>query len=266
MSFRNSVQIKNRVARIINPATFEGQKDFFFRVINKEIAGLKAASFGGTITNLVANEKATIWDQGGVIKVLPDSPGTQLYVSSTNPTDNKTVVVGGLGVGFVELFAIATLDGYNQVPLSQLMIRVANCSYIGADGFAGNVYVAESDTLTDGVPDTASKIQIKVLAERGFGTSAITTIPARKKGYMYEVRGFINKAKNAKIILKTRPFGRTNFVEAPPFPFYEGPFELLMVSSAPIFLPEKIDIEFAAITADIGAEITLGGKLILQDI
>jgi hypothetical protein len=63
---------------------------------------------------------------------------------------------------------------------------------------AGDVYIAESDNLTGGVPDTQAKIKAKIGAGDNQTMQAIWHCPAGKRGKVRDV--FITGSTNGKVV------------------------------------------------------------------
>lgn len=157
-----------------------------------------------------------IWNQGGTYTFL--SAAATLYVSSSSAADTaKTVTVIGLDADGVEQTVTATLNGQTQVALSGTWLRVYRAYNSGSTAFAGDIYIAETDDLTDGVPDTASKIKAKIDTAYGQTLMAITTVPAKVgtktvrkayiAGYNVTIESGTPAATSVEFTLNTRASG-----------------------------------------------------------
>lgn len=134
----------------------------------------------GRNENLGTSEE-TVWTQGGnETYVTTNAIDT---ISSSNAGDTQVITIEGhtvSGTGTSSQFTFvsqsATLNGQNKVVLSTPVARVSRLYITAATAaFAGDVYVYEDDTITAGVPSTASKIHMKVAAGETQSFKAATT-------------------------------------------------------------------------------------------
>ena len=123
-----------------------------------------------------------VWDQGGTYTYLTSA--ATLYASSSDDGDTVSMNVQGLDASWDLQTVSVTLTGQTQVALSGTWLRVFRAYNEGATDLAGDVYIAETDDLTGGVPNTASKIKAKVQATHQQTMMAQYTIPNGYTGYM----------------------------------------------------------------------------------
>jgi hypothetical protein len=110
----------------------------------------------------------TVWEYGGDETYTDDN--TIAYVSSSSAADTGVVMalemdrVSGTGADqqFTFFTQRVTLNGQNAVQI-EAGARISR-AYVYSGTLLGDFYVFESDTLTAGVPDTASKVHITVEA------------------------------------------------------------------------------------------------------
>lgn len=103
----------------------------------------------------------TIWEQGGHETYV--STNAIDRVSSSNAGNTQSVVIEGHTISGSDLTFVvqtATLNGQNKVTLTTPLARATRMYNNGSTDFAGTVYVFEDDTVTGGVPNTASKIHL----------------------------------------------------------------------------------------------------------
>lgn len=109
----------------------------------------------------IADLPTDLWEGSSGLYPFQDKP-IELYISSSNVADvGIPVLVEGLNADGMIQQVIVILNGQTQVKLDGWwwrQYRAANAD-TGTD-IQGYVYIAEQDTLTGGVPDTASKIKI----------------------------------------------------------------------------------------------------------
>ena len=87
------------------------------------------------------------------------STGTELFVSSSDVGDTQNITVEGVDGSYNKKTATVALSGQSQVSLGTDWLRVNFARNTGSTDFAGKIYIAETDTLTAGVPDTDSKVK-----------------------------------------------------------------------------------------------------------
>jgi len=185
--------------------TFIPVKDYFVEVSEGNVTGAKSIhKFGRNIDADTGVED--IIEQSGTMTYL-SSPATH-FISSSNAGDTTQVVtMEYLDTNWDEQSATATLNGQNQVQIGGAadVIRV-NRAWVDAD-VAGDVYIAESDTLTGGVPDTATKVRIKIAIGKNQSLNALYSVP---NGMTAHILGFgtgIESTKAAEMEMYIRPFG-----------------------------------------------------------
>ena len=165
-------------------------KDFNMEVARGNVTGTEDERFTGRSLDIGTGAFETLWDQGGNLTYLTGN--TQLYISSSSASDTTVLVrVEDMTDDHNRITYTVTTNGQNQVALPGLSFRTAQCLVLlGSATPVGDLYIAESDTLTLGVPDTASKIKSKIALapfETGqFASTNIThngfyTVPAGKQ-------------------------------------------------------------------------------------
>lgn len=151
--------------------------DFKIRLAEAEIArvyGDTVSVFSAAKTMLKFGRYAnlgtsieTVWEYGGSETYATTNAID--YVSSSDAADTATVMyveghtVSGTGASseFTLVTQTLTLNGQSKVALTTPLARVGR-AYVSSGTLAGDFYVFEDDTLTGGVPNTASKVHITV--------------------------------------------------------------------------------------------------------
>jgi hypothetical protein len=127
-------------------------------------------------------------------------------VSSSNAGDTVFVVMEGHTIDgngdFTFVVQSATLDGQNKVLLATPLARCSRIHNANGTAFVGDVYVYEDDTLTGGVPDTASKIHALALAIDQQTEKASTTISKNDYWFITQAWASVNKKKDAQVDFK----------------------------------------------------------------
>ena len=100
-------------------------------------------------------------------------------ISSSSGSDTVAVTVEGhtiAGGVFTFVTQQATLTGQTAVVLGTALARVSRVVNNGATDLVGSLYVAETNALTAGVPDTDAKVHLIVVAGINNSEKAATTI------------------------------------------------------------------------------------------
>lgn len=147
-----------------------------------------------------------------------------MYVSSASAGDvGNTIIVQGLDENWDSITGVATTNGQNQVEIVSAVdasaitfIRVNFCINISATSLLGALWVAESDTLTGGVPDTESAkkflIPFDSTANRShnIGTYGVLSIPNGFSAHLFDVTASTNvQNQPVNVTYNLNPFGQS---------------------------------------------------------
>ncbi|MBL4886762.1 MAG: hypothetical protein JKY95_19825, partial [Planctomycetaceae bacterium] len=191
-------------------------KSYEMEVASGNITGDEDERFTGRCLNISSTAFETLWDQGGDLTYLTSD--TQLYISSSSASDTTVLVrVEDMTDDYERITYTVQTNGQTQVALPGLSFRTVQCLVLlGSDTPVGDLYIAESDTLTLGVPDTASKIKSKIaLAPFDAGEFASTnithngffTVPAGKRLHSLIYLGTTAKDHDITADLRVRAKG-----------------------------------------------------------
>lgn len=233
--------------------SYFGSTEFLLEVSKGNVPKHSMVTVVGATPSLGSAGTETIWDVGGSYTYL--TADTTLYISSSSASDTSvTVLVTGKDDNYNAVTQTVITNGQTQVALGTQMFRVEICTVIGGTSPIGDLYIAESDTLTGGVPNTASKIKSKIPLSgvdvgTGFASDHIThngfaTVPAGHKWYALSVQAYVNK--NVDLTFSGR-FRAENgvWINRSPSPLYQNiayqPFNQYLQ------LPAKADFEGRAI-------------------
>jgi len=245
-------------------------KDYFIEIIKGNITATESQFILARNRALAGTVFETIWDVGGNITRL--SADTALFISSSSASDTDVdVAVSGLDDTFTEIIRTVNTNGQTQVALSGDMFRVHIANVFGSTSPVGDLYIAESDTLTGGVPDTPSKIKAKIplsAADSGIHASdnishnGFRTIPAGKTLLGVEISDSSKKNQDVELDFRITPFGGV--------PLSLGInwlYQSLAVLPFPIRFtaPEKSEVEFRALGGTVGDSIDLQLEFVLID-
>jgi hypothetical protein len=164
----------DRYHPVVNPSFLHG-------VAKGRIAGAFAVHKFGRNADVDAAED--VWSYGGDY-TYPSAAATN-YISSSNAGDDQEITIEGLDADWNKQTATQALDGQNKTEIGSGLtwMRVFRAYNIGTD-LAGDAYVYEDDTLTAGVPDTATKVKAKVDQAENQSLMALYTIPNGYEGFL----------------------------------------------------------------------------------
>ena len=153
-----------------------------------------------------------IWLPGGK-EVLSEFPAV-IYASCENASATvQVMLVDGLGPTWKQQYGLVTLNGQNQVAITDMQGAPTTWTRIfkayqrsGTPDPVNPVWFAEADTLTLGVPDTAAKVHSKIeYTDAAQQTEAcMFTIPSGKVGYITQftanmLQGSVGPARDVDI-------------------------------------------------------------------
>lgn len=124
-----------------------------------------------------ADGNITIWDNK--FDYTPFTEDTEMYLSSSNNADTQLVRVTGLDTNFDKLSVDTQLTGQTQTSIG-IFRHVQSAIVLGPTTPAGDIYVAASDTLTAGVPDTNSKNKSKIIQGKNTTHNGFYWVPRGK--------------------------------------------------------------------------------------
>lgn len=191
---------------------------------------------------------AAIWDYGVVqpVEVLLTAD-TELFLSSTSAADTATtVVIVGLTEGYIPRTLVHPFTGGQAQESIGLWFRIDKITVIGGTALVGNLYCAEADTLSAGVPDTPTGVH--AFLHDGLGTThkASGTVPAGHT--MYITRLFLGTRRGEDCVFgfMVKTEAMPDFIEASDFPIYQG--TIFESFDPPFPITEKTDFFFLGTT------------------
>ena len=129
------------------------------------------SKFGRNAT--VSTSFETVWEYGGNETYVTSNVINTMSSSSASDTDVDVTIEGhtvsgtGADAQFTFVIQTANTDGQGKVVLATPLARVSRAYVSGATAPLGDIYIAEDDTLSGGVPTTASKVHITILGTAG---------------------------------------------------------------------------------------------------
>jgi hypothetical protein len=243
-------------------ATRQGAYEpFDLQVARGQVDGHTGIEIFGYSPNIANTATGPMWEgqtQSGGLYVYP-SAAAPLVLVSDSATDNTTrsVVIDGLGAGFVPLTETIALNGTSNVTTTNSFLRINGMSMLNSTN-TGNITASISST-----------VYAKISAGIGQTQMSIYTVPAGYTFYLSYIQydaaiGFtssaymtgqeynkFNAGTNSGLITVTH---QTVFVQKQETPF-----------TAPVAHPEKTDMQFC-VKASAGGPLTCsmyaGGVLI----
>lgn len=210
-----------------------------------------------------------IWTQGGLYTFL--AAAATLYVSSSQGADTQEITVQGLDATWAYQEQTVDLTGQTQAEIGSGLtwLRVFRAFNSDSTDTTGDVYIAETDDLTGGVPDTASKIKAKIDIYAQQTLMAIYTIPLGKTGFVVDRYYTINKTSGATMIVNDRFYARE-----PGGVFrVQNIFGVQSTGSSgmnyrppfPVGYPAKTDLLMRGVSSSNDADISAGFSVLLVD-
>lgn len=232
--------------------TFVTSADFFLDVSLGNVPGARNRGMIGD-NPLVGTSEETLWNVGGLYTYL--TADTPLFISSSSALDTGTYVASGHNDAFLPIISLATATGQTQAAFSTDMFRVQVAALISTSGpNVGDIYVAESTTLTNGVPDDLTKVKVKIPAGDALASNGTFTTSANTSNYMIQIQDTVGKGKNATLITKFKEFGNDYFGRTTKAEIFQNSHNFGEAIGFPV--GAKTDIEFAAFSADVDAPVT----------
>lgn len=246
-----------------------GSVEFLLEVSKGNVPGHSCIQkFGRNFDIDTGTDPEDCWSQGGTYAFL--SSAQTLYASSSDADGDQDIVIEGLDANWDEQSQTVTLNGQIQVAIAGTWIRVFRAYNDDSTEIAGDVYIAETDTLTGGVPDTATKIKVKIDVGKDQTLMAIYSIPAAKTGYILgwhsSIEGATPVGLRAALSLRVREFGKIFRVQHTHSLYTEGNSYIQHLFKAIPKYPAKSDIMvfIDKVTAN-NADVAAGFDIILVD-
>lgn len=245
-----------------NPQTVES---YNLKLAMGNIAGHRGFSIFANNPNVMSSLE-NITNHGGILTYF--NSNTQLYASSSDASDTMMLAVQGIRDAgsntWVRENWTVTLNGQTQVALSAPSLRIFSVVVLGAVDNVGDIYIAEDSTgdITDGVPDTNTKIQLKMFIGENAASNLTYTTPSGKTIYFKSNLMAIGRADDGELKIRIREFGGV-WRTLPTIPLYQRTEEFNFAYLTPN-LPEKCDIDILVKNATTAASIS--GAFIMEEV
>jgi hypothetical protein len=161
---------------------------------------------------IASGDTEDVWDYGGTYSY--DSTAIGLSISSSNANDKQLYELQGLDSNWNPAKVNVYANGQTAANISGLWMRVFRLKNLGATDNAGNIYIYNAtDTLTNGVPDTAAKVKAMLQVGANQTGMAIYSIPTGKRAFLRSWECTLNSnavpatAADADFTIAVRSFG-----------------------------------------------------------
>lgn len=166
--------------------------------------GFSAAIISGRSSDIPAGQWVEVWKYGGKYNWM--ETGANLYLSSSEETDNQIIGIFGLDDEYNEHYEFVQLNGHNPVLIPNINFRI-NQMLNRSETRTGDIYAAEEDTLIDGVPQTPEKVKAFISTDDQYSHAAIYTTSNRYGGTLVYTNRSTNKGKDLTLEYAIKPPG-----------------------------------------------------------
>lgn len=192
----------------------------------------------------------TLWDYPDLDKYIFQDGAQEHYISSSNNTDTQIIQIEGLDSEYRHITKQIQLQGQTTLSIG-IWTRTFRAFNNNSTNLAGQIYVYEDTTVTNGIPDDPTKVRAYIDVNEQQTRMLIYTIPANYTGLLTDLSSSIGVKTDAtiKYRFKIREFGKVFRtvvpwnISAPSPPFTFSP-------NIKGVLPEKTDIEVTVITEE----------------
>ena len=208
----------------------------------------------------INSTEGIIWPLGGQL-TFNDTP-TTLYLSSSNNSDNQFISLVWLDANYAQQTSLVQLQGHTLVAIG-LGLRINDMFTVATSPTLGDVYVANADNHSNGVPNDQAEIVATFEADGQFRPLSLYTVPAGftafgNVGYFSSPKGRDNDFFwNVRNPTTPIPKLRTNVCSV-----YQT---TVQVDLSWTRAPEKTDVYFTANTAQGSGRVSTRTVVVLVD-
>jgi len=239
--------------------SYFGSTEFLLEVAKGKIDGHRIAfipAFGD-----ISTTETLIWRHGGAY-TFNDTAAT-LYLSSSDNTDTQDVRIVWLDANYEEQTSLVTLQGHTLVTIGT-GLRVNEIYTLDSTSTAGDVYVANANNHTNGVPNNQAEIVATFDSDAQVRQMGLYTVPA---GYTVfgvgEIYFSSPKGRDNDFFWNTRnPTTPTPTLKTNVTSIYQSTVAIELSYSP---LPEKTDVFFTANTSTGSGHVTMSCPILIVD-
>lgn len=237
--------------------------DINFEIAKGNVPGHSTGTIFGRNQDIDPAAEELIWDYGGVEIYL--TTNTELFLSSDNAGDTDiNVFVWGMTDDYVFKQQIYNFtSGQSQQSIGSFFRIFRLVIVAGNNAPLGNMYCAQADTLTAGVPNTASKVHAYMAQGTNITHKASGTVPVDHTMYVGRLFMGVRRGEDAVIQFRQKVFDYPDFVEASSFPLYQN--SRFLTFNPPFVIEAKTTFEFTATTVTNNTQVILNTGYILVD-
>ncbi len=213
-----------------------------------------------------------IWSQGGLYTFSTTADITK--ISSSSSSDTVDITMQGLDADWNLVTQTVTLEGQTEVDFSAVegnvaLIRCFRAWNSNGTDLVGTVYIYVDDTVSSGVPQTATKIRATIAVGAGQTEMCIYTIPAGYIGYFYG--GYVAMSRSsrasASFTSRIRTYGGVFRVASRVATVGLGASHWQYKYPIPLALPAKTDILLRCDDVeDANTGVSGGFTIVLKDL
>jgi len=209
--------------------------------------------------NTLPTSYEDVWD-GSAVYTYTTTP-VVMHCSSSDATDTQEIEVEGLDGSWHHQVVSQNLAGQTETLIGSadtLWMRVFRVRNLGTTNNAGVVYVYEDDTVTAGVPQTASKIRAQIATGNNQTLMALWTVPSGMTAYLLDFYAGSTATNLVTTGLFFRPYGgvfHIKHLEAFSEKRFEHKFDI------PVRILARTDLAIRAKVTIAGGDIFAGFDL-----
>lgn len=249
---------------ILDTPSGSGTTDYALELAKGNIAGHSIDTKFGRNTDIDPATQALIWDFGPQqsLEVLLTAD-TELFVSSSSAADTN---IGILIVGMTDTYTKqSSVHIHTQGQTQHSMgtwFRIDSMTIISGSSPQGDLYIAEADTLTLGVPNTPAKVHGFMFQGTGTTHKASGTVPAGHTLYINRVFLGVRRGEDCVFSFYAKTPDMPDFIEASDFPLYQS--SVFLTFDPPFPIEEKTDFHFRGLTVtnNTQASVNIGSILV----
>jgi len=203
--------------------------------------------FGTHLSVNTDDVPTTIWNYGNIepIYTFPSNSSEELFVSSSNNSDNQKITAVVLDENFEERIKELQLSGNAKVPIEGSWTRVNDLYNSDNTDFAGDIYLYTDSSVSSGVPSDDSAVKSFIKSGYNQSAQAVYTVPSRRSFHAssYHISCDAknsNTTVNATVSFDVRLFGGVFLRKEVIAVSNHSPSVVNL--SMPFFLPSKTDI------------------------
>lgn len=214
----------------------------------------------------VGTSYETVWEYGGDETYVTTNAIDTVSSSSASDTATEMFVEGhtvsgtGTSSQFTFTTQTVTLNGQNKVLLTTPLARVSR-AYVSSGTLVGDFYVYEDDTLSSGVPTTASKVHMTVEgATSGHTQSFKAATTFSNTDYAIVTSGYaaVNKKTSASVdfVIEVRQAGGVFRPAGGRISLQSGGQTTAQIQFDPyVIIPKNADVRIRAIASTTAVEV-----------